>query len=222
MPDFYDLATFFKSSFCANSRRLSRSFSVYSSLPPHFSSNNEMDPSNIPAFCNACNSAAGMGRNDADFNVVVSYLATFPEIDATVGGLINSRAQLSDLSLLRASVMIEWSYFTDSDSNGEAKRMVVAMILLAGASTDDTCLGEFGGLDSCEGSIYDWSFAKELLALCVSTPEERKEKWPETIAELVAASADRDQQLKIVMHAFVENCGSDTNEEAIRALVVIE
>ena len=34
--------------------------------------------------------------------------------------------------------------------------------------------------------------------------------------------ADRDQQLKIVMRAFVENCGSDTSEEAIRALVVFQ
>jgi len=181
-----------------------------------------MDPSN-DAFFNACLSAQGMGRDDVAFNDVVSFLATSPEIDATVEGLtFNSRAQLSDLTLLRASVMIGWSDFTDSDSNGEAKRMVVAMILLAGASTDDPKLGEFGGLDCHDGSIYDWSFVEHLLALCVSTPEERKEKWPETLNELVAASADRDQQLKIVMRAFVENCGSDTNEEAIRALVTYE
>ena len=181
-----------------------------------------MDSSNI-AFFDACSSAAGMGRDDDAFNVVVSFLATSQEIDATVDGLtFHSRAQLSDLTLLRASVMVDWSHFTDSDSNGEAKRMVVAMILLAGASTDDPNLGEFGGLDSHEGSIYDWSFAEHLLALCVSTSEERKEKWPETLSELVAASADRDQQLKIVMRAFVENCGSDTSEEAIRALVVFE
>jgi len=81
-----------------------------------------MDPSN-DAFFNACLSAQGMGRDDVAFNDVVSFLATSPEIDATVEGLtFNSRAQLSDLTLLRASVMIGWSDFTDSDSNGEAKR----------------------------------------------------------------------------------------------------
>jgi len=195
-----------------------------------FINDNEMDFSDIDAFIIACISAAEMGRNASDFNVVVSYLATFPEIEATLdGGLFDSHDshsdRLGDVSLLRASLMVEWSHFTDSDKDGEAKRMVVAMILLAGASTDDPNLGEFGGLDIHEvggGVVYDWTFAKRLLALCVSTPAERKEKWPETVAELVAASADRDQQLKIVMRAFVENCGSDTSEEAIRALVVYE
>ncbi|GMI48097.1 hypothetical protein TrCOL_g891 [Triparma columacea] len=192
------------------------------------SRNNEMDPSDMTAFINACE-ATGMTR-DSDFNVVVNYLATFPDIDSAVGGLINecglidSFVQRNDLSLLRSSVMIHISgyYFTDSGSGGEAKRMLVAMVLLAGASTDDPDLGEYGGLEIHMGINVDWSFVEGLLALCVSTPAERKEKWPETVAELVAASADRDQQLKIVMRAFVENCGSDTSEEAIRALVVFE
>ncbi|GMI48098.1 hypothetical protein TrCOL_g892 [Triparma columacea] len=194
-----------------------------------------MVPSNIPAFINACSSAAAMGRKASDFNVVMSYLATFPaEIDATVGGYFRSHNdeheyddedKLGDLSLLRASVMVEYCGFSSSTSDGEAKRMVVAMVLLAGASTDDPDLGKYGGLDIHEvggGVAYGWSFAEKLVSLCVSTPAERKEKWPETVAELVAASADRDQQLKIVMRAFVENCGSDTSEEAIRALVVFE
>jgi hypothetical protein len=201
----------------------------------HFSSNNEMVPSNIPAFINACSSAAAMGRKASDFNVVLSYLSTFPEMDATVGGYFRSHNdyhehddyvdKLGDLSLLRASVMVEYCGFTDSTSDGEAKRMVVAMVLLAGASTDDPDLGKYGGLDIHEvggGVAYCWRFAEKLVSLCKSTPAERKEKWPETVAELVAASADRDQQLKIVMRAFVENCGSDTSEEAIRALVVFE
>ena len=190
-----------------------------------------MDPSNIPAFKDAC-LCAMMPHSASDFNVVVSYLATFPEIDTIVSGLLfdgidpdkigGSIDKINDLSLLRASVMVAGVNFTDSGSYGEAKRMVVPMILLAGASTDDPNLGDFGGFDPRMFVIYDWSFVEGLLALCVSTPAERKEKWPETVAELVAASADRDQQLEIVMRAFVENCGSDTSEEAIRALVVFE
>ena len=185
------------------------------------------------AFYDAC-LCAMMPHSASDFNVVVNYLATFPaEIDAIVSGLLFDGVdpdyigdqdidKINDLSLLRASFMVAGVNFTDSGSDGEAKRMVVPMILLAGASTDDPKLGEFGGFDPRQFCIYDSSFVEGLLALCVSTPAERKEKWPETVAELVAASADRDQQLKIVMRAFVENCGSDTSEEAIRALVVFE
>ncbi|GMH59799.1 hypothetical protein TL16_g02902 [Triparma laevis f. inornata] len=49
-----------------------------------------------------------------------------------------------------ASVLVEWSHFDDKNLKGEAKRMIVEMVLLAGAKLDSG-IGAYAGLDASEG-----------------------------------------------------------------------
>ena len=116
----------------------------------------------------------------------------------------------SHVTLLRASLCSEWGGFEN-----QSKRMMLELVLLAGADTNDPDLEEFFGLSFFSGGL----FKIRVIALCTSKPVERLQQWPSILESLLQAETVQEQY-KIVRSAFISCC--NTTQAVLEGLEQLE
>jgi len=190
----------------------------------------------------ACLHAAYCGRGDphsqttdpnggaTNFGAVLNYLTQYPvdHVPLAERGVLfpgTSYAMAchlmtdngSHVTLLRASLCSEWGGFEN-----QSKRMMLELVLLAGADTNDPDLEEFFGLSFFSGGSpvgYATYYPKPAIALCTSKPVERLQQWPSILESLLQAETVQEQY-KIVRSAFIACC--NTTQAVLEGLEQLE
>lgn len=124
------------------------------------------------------------------------------------------------LSLAAAAVAEEYNSLHGKAGNrengdGDTKRAIFEMVLLAGATIDEG-IREFAGsnlTDPGGGVKYAGEYAHAVLDMCTATPAARLERWPAVLAEISAAEAGT-AQYAVTRARFLEICCEGKVEEA--------
>ena len=181
----------------------------------------------------ACYHAAFCGRgpdgstrllpnsSDLNFQGVLEYLLASPPIDYALSDYAPDPANYAfmvamarfPLTLIAASVAYEWDHM--ECRKAVAKRAIFEMVLLAGATFDDsvrkfagTALTEAGG-----GVHYSADYPPAVLDLCTASPAARLARWPGVLAEVAAAAAGA-AQYAVIHRRFLEICCDGNVDEA--------
>lgn len=121
------------------------------------------------------------------------------------------------LSLAAAAVAFEWDSVEGkrADGEGDAKRAIFEMVLLAGATIDEG-IRKFAGsnLRDCGGGVhFSADYVHAVLKVCTAPPAARLERWPSVLAEISAAEAGA-AQYAVIRARFLEICCEGKVEEA--------
>lgn len=184
------------------------------------------------------------GASDINFQGVLGYLAASPAppIDhRLVPGqncsidfgnystmvLLDGQDDCDDarkafrLSLLGAAVATEWDRFEDVEN--AAKRAILELVLLAGATIDAGVRVFAGaGLSASPGGGVQYSdeYQSAVLDMCTAAPTVRRARCPGILAEITAAEPGA-AQYAVIRRRFLEICceGAATTA-ALEALIV--